>query len=552
MLSSLTLNNFALFKKQTVEFSKGFNCLLGQSGAGKSILIDAFSFVLGAKSDKSFLRSGENTMRVDGVFNQISDECKQILSDWDIECDDEIIISRTLSQDGKNAIKVNGVPVTLKMLVSLTSKMADFCGQHESVGLLNVANHLSLLDKYAGEEVEIEKEVVSQLFGGAKEVKSKISSLGGSESERAREKDLLSFQVNEIENAHLDVSEVETLKQRFDFISSSEKIFEKLSEVLQKISENRDSVTSLLYDAKSELSGFSNFKEIDECRERIENSYYEMQDVAENLQAIKQSTDFDPNELDRIDRRLDLIKSLSKKYGGTVEQILDYQEKCQQRLEQLEQSEQILDKLQAELQQIETQLDFECQKLSNMRKKYASQFEKEITNQLEDLEMHGTIFKIQFERCDHSSKGCDNVKFMFSANQGQNVVDLHKTASGGELSRLLLAFKNIMLDKEKVQTVVFDEIDSGISGVTAGKVAEKLVNISKFTQIICITHTPVVASKGDEFILVEKAVTDGQTISTAANLSSNQAVYEVARLIDESKEVSETALLHASKLFGKK
>ena len=225
MLSSLTLSNFALFKKQTIDFRGGFNCLLGQSGAGKSIIIDALSFVLGAKSDKGFVRTGESAMRVDGVFSGVSDESRALLEEWDIECDDEIIISRTLTSDGKSNLKVNGFPVTAKMLQSLTTKMADFCGQHDSVGLLNVSNHLSLLDKFAGKVVEDKKEVVGKLFAELKETRTKISALGGSEAERAREKDLLSFQVEEIENAHLDLTEEETLKERFAFISSSEKIF---------------------------------------------------------------------------------------------------------------------------------------------------------------------------------------------------------------------------------------------------------------------------------------------------------------------------------------
>ncbi len=551
MLSSLTLSNFALFKKQTIDFSDGFNCLLGQSGAGKSIIIDALSFVLGAKSDKNFVRSGESLMRVDGVFDGVTEECQQILKEWDIDCDGEIIISRTLSQDGKSTLKINGFPVTAKMLQTLTSKMADFCGQHDSVGLLNVANHLSLLDKFGGKEIEAQKEVVAGIFGRLKETKSKIASLGGNESERAREKDLLTFQIDEIENAHLDITEEETLKERFDFISSSEKIFESLGDVLEKLVDGRDNVTSALYDAKSELSSFSKFKEIDECRERLENAYYEVRDVAETLETIKQNTDFDPRELERIDARLDLIKSLSKKYGRTIEDILAYQEKCQKRLEELESSEEILAKLQFEEEQTEKELLLQCQKLTELRKTCARDFEQKIMAELGDLEMKGTRFVVEFAPCECTAKGADNVKFMFSANRGQEIKDLHKTASGGELSRLLLAFKNVMLGKELVQTVVFDEIDSGISGVTAGKVAEKLVNISKFTQIICITHTPVVASKADQFILVQKEALGEQTTSSATTLTGERAIEEVARLIDGSDKLSATALEHAKKLFGK-
>ncbi len=549
MLSSLTLTNFALFKKQTIEFESGFNCLLGQSGAGKSIIIDALSFVLGAKADKNFIRSGEASMRVDGVFSDIRKDEKALLDEWEIE-GDEILISRTLSQDGKGSIKINGFPVTLKMLQALTEKMADFCGQHDSVGLLNVNEHLALLDKFAGKEVETKLQIIETLYKQLKEIEQNISSLGGSEQQRAREKDLLSFQLNEIESANLDLAEEEELKSRFQFISSSEHIFEKLGDVLLKLNEQRDNVTNLLYDCKGELSGLSEFKEIDECRERLENCYYEVKDVAEVLENIKQSTDFDPKELERIDARLDLIKNLSKKYGKNIEEILAYADSCRTRLEELENGEATLEKLAKERQNKEDALLAESRQLSDIRKRYAQDFESKITKQLEALDMKGTHFKVEFAEGECTSRGLDNVKFMFSANQGQEVKALHKTASGGELSRLLLAFKNVMLDKENVQMVVFDEIDAGISGVTAGKVAEKLVNISKFTQSICITHTPVVASKAGAFILVEKNVKDGETISTARHLNKDDAIYEVARLFDGGKDVSQTAIEHAKKLFN--
>ncbi len=551
MITSLTLSNFALFKKQTIEFSGGFNCLLGQSGAGKSIIIDALSFLLGAKSDKTFIRTGEKTMRVEGVFEGISSECKDLLTDWEIDCDDEIVISRTLSDDGKSSLKVNGFSVTAKMLQMLTLKMADFCGQHDSVGLLNVANHLSLLDKFAGKEVEQQKSKVASLFEMLKKVRAEISSLGGSDAERARQKDLLKFQIDEIENAHLELSEEETLKERFDFISSSEKIFESVGEALEKLTNQRENVTSNLYEAKNILSGLSKFHDIDECRERLENAYYEIKDVADVLETIKQNTDFDPRELERIDARLDLIKGLSKKYGRTIEDILAFQEDCQKRLDDLEKSEETLSKLQVEEDKVSKELALECENLTNLRKKYAVDFSEKIMQQLADLEMKGTKFVVEFSAAECSAKGADGVKFMFSANQGQDLKDLHKTASGGELSRLLLAFKNVMLGKELVQTVVFDEIDAGISGITAGKVAEKLVNISKFTQIVCITHTPVVASKANNFVLIEKNVVDGQTISTAKNLAGEEIVLEIARLIDGGKDVSTTAIKHAGQLIGK-
>lgn len=550
MLSSLSLNNVALIKKQTIDFENGFNCILGQSGAGKSIIIDALSFVLGAKSDKNLIRSGESSLRVDAVFTNLSADEKKFLNELEIDFDDEVIITRTLNVDGKSSIKINGYPATAKMLKDFAGAMVDFCGQHDSVGLLNVNNHLMLLDKFAGKEVEEIKERVSALYSNLKETAKKISSIGGSESERERTKDLLQYQIQEIENAHLTVGEDVELKEKFDFISSSENIFEKVGDSLQKLDRQRDNASELLYEAKTNLSGLSNFKDIQTCQERLENCYYEVKDIVETLDDILKSTDFDPRELERIDSRLDLIKALSKKYGKSIEEILDFQKNAQDRLDKLNNSELELEKLQKELNERQDALNLECEKLTKTRKHFAQILETQLSQQLEDLEMKGTDFKVVFEKVECSSKGCDAVKFMFSANKGQDIKDLHKIASGGELSRLLLAFKNVLLDKENVQTVVFDEIDSGISGHIAGRLAEKLENISKFTQIICITHTPIVASKANSFILVEKEVVENNTISTIKKLNDEQAIFEIAKLIDGQKEVSSTALEHAKKLFN--
>lgn len=549
MLSSLTISNVALIKKETLDFHKGFNCLLGQSGAGKSIIIDALSFCLGAKSDKNLIRSGETSMRVDAVFVDVGEDVKQFLTELEIDYDDELIISRTLSVDGKSSLRVNGFPVAAKLLKNLTEILADFCGQHDSVGLLNVNNHLSILDKFIGKDAENAKNEVGQILEQRRELDKKIASLGGDETERERTKELLSFQIKEIADADLAVGEEEELKERFAFISSAERIFEVLSDCLLKLDERNPSVTGALHDVKGELSEFSDFKDICSCRERIENCYYEIKDVVDVLNSIKDNTDFDPKELERIDGRLDLIKSLSRKYGKTVEDILNYQKKITSQLEELENSEEMLAKLGKERCEVDGRLQEACKKLSGIRKAGALEFEKLIMAELADLQMSGTHFKVGFAECEPTKNGADDVKFMFSANVGQEVRDLHKTASGGELSRLLLAFKNVMRGRDNTQTIIFDEIDAGISGHTAGKLAEKLFNISKYTQIICITHTPVVASRANKFLLVEKRVVENQTISSARPLEGEEIAIEIARLIDGSKDVSQTAIDHAKKLL---
>lgn len=549
MLTSLLLNNVALIKKQSIEFSEGFNCLLGQSGAGKSIIIDALAFALGAKADKSFVRSGQSQMRVDAVFSNLSNDVLEFLKEQEIECDDELIVTRTLSVDGKSSIKLNGFPIPAKILQNLAEKMVDFCGQHDSVGLLNVQNHLTILDEFCGDEITALKLDVEKKLDQVREIEGKIQSFGGSEEQREREKELLKYQIEELEDANLQLCEDDELKERFAFLSSAEMVFEKLSETTEKLENGRENAVSLVYESKSALSPISNFKNISECQTRLENCYYELKDIAETLNDIKSETEFDPKELERIDERLELIKKLSRKYGKTIEDMLNFLEESKQKLENLENSEEMLAKLESELESAKKSLLDACESLSKFRQAGANRFENLMMKELEDLEMKGTRFKVTFEKCDPTRKGFDAVKFMFSANQGQELRDLHKTASGGELSRLLLAFKNIMLGRENVQSVVFDEIDSGISGHTAGRLAEKLSNISKYTQVICITHTPVVAARANAFLLVEKSVIDGETISTARSLNNDEAIFEVARLIDGGKDVSQTAIEHAKKLF---
>lgn len=551
MLSSLTLNNFALFKKQSIDFENGFNCLLGQSGAGKSIVIDALSFVLGNKASKNLIRTGENSLRVDAVFCDVSNDVLAVLREQDIDFDDELIITRTLSADGKSSCKLNGFPVSLKILQTLAAFLVDFCGQHDSVGLLNNGNHLNILDGYCGENVEKQKSVVASLYGRLKDINKEISSLGGDESERQRTIELLQYQIAELEEANLSLGEDDILKERLDFISSSEKIFEGVSGAYEKLDGGKDAALSLLYDAKTNLSGLSNFKDVEECKSRLENVYYEIEDIAQTLKDIKSSTDFDERELDRIEDRLSVIKKLSRKYGRTIEDMLKFLDESKEKLEKLENSGFLLEKLETEKLATEKELSKQSEILSGIRKESALKLEKQVMNELEDLEMKGTFFKVDFKKGDFSAKGFDEVKFMFSANMGQEIKDLSKTASGGELSRLMLAFKNIMLGKEGVQTVVFDEIDAGISGVTAGKVAQKISNISNYIQVLCITHTPVVASKAKAFVLIEKKIVDNSTISTAKILDEDESVFEIARLIDGGKEVSQTAVEHAKKLISK-
>ena len=550
MLASLFISNLALIKNCEINFNKGFNVILGQSGAGKSILIDAISFVLGAKADKTLMRTGENLMKVEAVFDNITEKTKKKLENIGIECDDELIISRSLNSDGKSVIRVNGSVVVLKNLRDITEDFVDFCGQHDSVGLINVNNHLALLDSFIGREAEEYLKTLNSYFDELQEIDKKIKALGGDDTERNRLKEILKFQIDEIENANLMTGEEEELKEKFNYISASEKINENLNLALNYLERESVSASGLVFDAKALLSSLSEFDNISDCQDRLNSVYYELKDIAETLENILDNTDYDPVSLERIDKRLDLIKDLKRKYGKNIEEILKFLKDAKGKLEELNNGEELLTLLDRQRSELLGKIEDVSSKLSALRKEKAKVFESKLEKELNDLQMKGTSFKVNFEKGELSRKGQDEVKFVFSANIGEELKDLSKTASGGELSRLLLAFKNIMLDKES--TVIFDEIDSGISGQTAGKVAEKLKNISKYLQTICITHTPVVASKGDEFILVTKESGNSETVSNAQIIHGDEVVREIANLIDGSEKISETAINHAKELLLKK
>ena len=549
MLSSLFISNLALIKNCEVNFHSGLNVILGQSGAGKSILIDAISFVLGAKADKSLLRTGENMMKVEAVFDNLTDKTKTKLTDYGIDFDDQLVLSRTYSADGKSVIRANGSVVILKTLKDITESFVDFCGQHDSVGLLNSNNHLLLLDKFIGKEAEEYLKILGEQFDELQTIDKKIKSLGGDDAERNRLKEILKFQIAEIESASLTDGEEEELKEKFDYISSAEKISENVGEALNLLEHGNLSASTAVFEAKTLLSQLGNFESIAECEERLNSAYYELKDIAETLEGVLNDTDYDPISLERIDKRLDLIKDLKRKYGKNIAEILAFKADAKAKLDDLLESADILQKLSAERNALCEKIDEIAQKLSSLRKLKAKDLERQIEKELADLQMQGTSFRVHFEKIDPTRKGEDEVKFVFSANAGQELKDLSKTASGGELSRLLLAFKNIIKDSQS--TIIFDEIDSGISGQTAGKVAEKLQNISKYLQTILITHTPVVASKGNHFILVTKAIEAGEAISVARKIEGEEVVVEIASLIDGGENISQTAINHARELISK-
>lgn len=549
MLQTLSIKNVALIKKLSIDFSSGFNVLLGETGAGKSIIIDALNFVLGAKADKTLIRYGESEMRVDALFSEISHQNKQALSELGYD-EEEICLTRTLNQDGKSVVRINGMVAPVSVLKEIGAILVDSYSQHESVELLKAKHHIEMLDKFGGEEISIQKEKIKAIFTEYNDILKKIKNLGGDEAERERTLSLLQYQVDEIEKADLQENEDEEIAEKLKFFSSAEKIYQAVSSCSDLLDSGAFSCVGALSESSSILASLAMFESIEQCRERLDSVRYELEDIISTLDDIKSSTDFDEKEFDRLDRRNDLIKSLKKKYGGSVEKVLEFLGETKNRLNELRDSAFILEKLEKQKSQKQKELNAELDCLTSIRKKVARSIEEQILSQLKELGMKSSQFLVKFEKGAITANGQDLVEFEFSANKGQEIKSLAKTASGGELSRFMLGVKNIFSVIGGSETLIFDEIDSGISGETGNIVGEKINNISKNAQIICITHLPQVACYADTMLYVKKIEKENST-ETQVDLVEEEKIVGYLAQMTVGDKVSDSALQQAKEMRAK-
>ena len=549
MLKSLSIKNLALIKSEEIEFHDGLNILLGETGSGKSLIFDAIMFVTNQKSDKTLLRNGEQSMKVDALFSSLSDTTVDILKSYDLDTD-ELLISRTLQSDGKTNFRVNGEIVTGAMVKTLAKTLLDFMVQHESVEILKTKNHLLMLDKFGGKEIEDLKSELAKLFQEKKDIETKIELLGGSDETRQRTIELLSYQINEIERANLVLGEEEEIKEKMQLMDNAEKIVE-LSVLADKNLNSSVSARSLVTEVISNLNGLPQNDVLMQCQDRLISVRYEIEDIGQTLGDLKNSAIYDEIEYERLDSRLDTIKDLKKKYGKTLEEIFGYLNDVKERYNNLIDGDQAIISLTNELKKLNDNISVVANKLSLKRKEIALVIEKRVVEELKSLGMKQTTFKVNFEDKNVVLDGKDSVEFVFSANQGQDVKNLAKTASGGEASRIMLAIKNIFSSIDEVGTLVFDEVDSGISGEVGNMVADKLVSISKNTQILCITHLPQLAALADSFYLVKKEIKDSNTFSNTSEIDEDVAITEIARLIG-GNDITDTGLNHAKELRKRK
>ncbi len=546
MLHTLKIKNFALIYDQTINFTNNFNVLVGETGAGKSLILDALSFVLGDKANKMNIRFGEDKLSVQAVFDN-NKNTLAFLEENNIDSDDFLIISRSLSQDGKSIATINGSIVTTSLLKQVAIKLIDSYAQNENIELLNVKNHLSILDSYSGQEVEKLKNEIATYLTRLNALNSQMEQLGGDSKNRDRELELLNYQIADIENANLVIGEDEEIQNKINKLSNIEKVFENLrlansnlSYIEEKISECQHFITlAEKYDPS-----------LNNILERINSAKIEIKDIKDSIDFDE--GEYDINEIDSLNKRLEDIKSLKKKYGNTIEDILDYLSKIKENYDNLLFGEEKLNKLNKEKTEIIKQLYTVCVNLSNERKKFAKMVEELVISELKFLGFNNCNFKIQFnempalESATFTHKGLDEVEFLFSANAGENLKSLAKTISGGEMSRFMLALKNIFAGAFETSTLVFDEIDTGISGEIGQKVAERLAMLSKKYQLICITHLCQVSAMADNYIYVAKEVADNKTYTKTKILNNKEIIDYIA--VASGAEPTEVAIKFATEL----
>lgn len=542
MIKTLKIKNFALIKDIVLNFNKGFNVIFGETGSGKSLILKAINFVLGEKVNKSYLPTEGNKLNVEIVCEEYNNQISKLLSDYSIDDEGLLIINRTLDDKGKSEIRLNGNIITQNMLKNITKSLIDCYAQHDSIALLNPSNHLSILDSYKCEENSDLLRELSKFLKDYKEVELKINELGGDYEQRIRTIDLLNYQINEIESANLKPEEDSNLEKQLELSRNAEKIKTKLQEI------NGYTITSDMRNCIKTLEQLENFgDEYKKSCERLNNTYYEVMDIFSDLQETERNIAFSEFEIEQIDARLDLIKSLKKKYGQSIEDILNFVEKAQQQKESLEKAEETIQILQSKKQGIFAMMEMICFQISENRKKMANDFTQAIEKELAYLGMKQSKFHIQFEKTEISSTGYDKIEFMFSANRGQDLKPIGKVISGGEMSRFMLALKNITANNDNINTLIFDEIDSGISGVIGSAIAERIAILSKEYQVLCITHLPQVCAMADAYFNVFKYVENNQTITHVKTLKDDEIFVGIAKLSGGDYK-SQTSIKHAIEL----
>ncbi len=559
MLTNLHVKNLALINEIEVEFGPGLNILTGETGAGKSIIIDSVNLALGRKMSKEMIRKGEKSALIELVFQTGNPKVIKKIEDMEIDISDgQVIITRKMTK-GRSISKINGETCTAAQIKGLSADLLDIHGQHEHQSLLYKDRQLAILDAYGGDELQQSRCEMEKDYKDYRKIEKKLSEYQMDEEGRAREIDFLEFEINEIESASLVSGEDAELEQKYKRMSNGRKIAESLNQVHTLSGYDEEcGAGEQIGKAIRELSQISGYdKTLSDMEKVLSDIEGLLNDFNRELSEYQSNLTFSENDFFEVEKRLDDINHLKSKYGNSVGEILSYQQKQNEKLQQMLHYEDRRERLAANLKTAEKKLEKSSNNLSEKRRFYSRRLEKKIVKGLEDLNFESVKFEIEFERLDHyTGNGYDSIEFQISTNPGEKIKSLAKVVSGGELSRIMLAIKTILADKDDTETLIFDEIDTGISGRTASKVAEKMNQIGKNHQVLCITHLPQIAAMADEHFEISKSVEEMNTKTTIRRLSEEESIMELARILggakitkaveENAKEMKELALIQKS------
>ena len=548
MLELLHIENIAIIEAADIEFAPGFNALTGETGAGKSIVIDSLSAVLGQRTSRELIRTGAEKAFVSAAFSGMAPELTEELG-IQPEVDGTLLLQREIQTDGKNVCRVNGRPVTVGQLRALGARLLNIHGQHDGQQLLDEEQHIVYLDSFG--RVESLAITYAEKYKNFTDIRRQIGALQMDEAEKARRVDTLQYQIEELRRAKLTPGEEEELTARRGMLRNAEKFLDAVAGADYALNgdDSGGGALSALRQAQDALGGVRHLDDaFGQLYERLGEAYSEVYDIAATVEDKRGELDVSPGELDRVESRMDLLYRLKKKYGATVEDMLDYQARCEAELAQIEDAGDTLVRLEQALSKAEKEARQAAQALSDARKAAADRLTAQILTELQQLDMGKIRFAVDFAEKPLDSDGMDTVRFLMSANVGEELRPIHKIASGGELARIMLAMKNVLSEQDHVGTMVFDEVDTGVSGRAAQKVAEKMARISRRKQVLCVTHLPQLAAMADTHFSVEKGERGGRTYTEVRRLDREQRRRELARLTGGS-HVSQTMLDGAEELL---
>ncbi|MCX8131974.1 MAG: DNA repair protein RecN [Clostridia bacterium] len=563
MLVQLDIHNIALIDNINIELGKGLNVLTGETGAGKSIIIDSINAILGGRVSKELIRSGKEKATVEAVFHISYERLGDLYENYGIEPEEDgvLIISREFSISGKNICRVNGKMATVSMLREFGERIIDIHGQHDNQSLLRTESHIELLDSFGGEKIFSLKQDYLKVLTQFRNIRSKLKELTGNTGERERKIDLLKFQIDEIKKAKLKTGEDEELNRQRILLSNSERIVSALSSVYDLLfggSSSKNAASDSIGEAVAELGGISKLDEkYDALSVKLEDISYQLEDIIEEVRKERDNVEYNPELLEQIDERIDLIYKLKRKYGAKIEDIIEYYKKISIELDEIVRSEELIAELHKQLRMTSDSLFDIAGRLHEERKRSACIIEEKISNELNDLEMKRAQFKVSIDfdsTCDEDGcrrfqgNGLDKVEFLISPNAGEPLKPLAKIASGGEMSRIMLGIKTILANVDKMPTLIFDEIDIGISGRAAQKVGEKLSMISGNHQVVCVTHLAQIACMADENYLIEKVSEEESTKTLVTRIEDNALKKEIARILGGAS-ISDITLKHAEEML---